>query len=349
MPAIPARWEDLTAGWFTDALRPRFPGIEIETAALVWTSDGTNRRARFALRYRFGDGPVVVFVKAEGAHREAHARNGNLFNEPYLLRSGVELPIEHAVAYAVVVDEAALDWIIVMEDITQRGGDPRDSLRPLTVAQATDGVLGLARLHRAHWAATARPELAWLQTWAPTEGFSSGLRRRSPDGLRRSGRSLPETVARLGGDGVVDLWCRYVALLSTEPTTLLHADAHVGNCYVLPDDSVGFLDWQVARRGNWSQDVGCFLHGAVTETDRRAVERDVLAAYLDALDRGVGLDDAWLWYRASAVYGLAIWLSTLGTDGYQPHDVSLALVRRYAAAFDDLDALGAIGELEAAA
>jgi len=346
VPAIPARWEDLTAGWFTELLQPRFPGAEVSAAELTWRSDGSNRRARFALRYGVGSGPDVVFVKAEGEHREVHARNGNLFNEPRLFASGVPMPLDHAEAYGVVVDEEALDWIVVMEDVTLRGGDPRDATRPLTVAQATDGVRGLARLHDAHWGGATDPALSWLQTWAPTQGFQSGLRRRAPEGILRAGGALPASIASLGGDGVVDLWVRYVSLLDREPTTLLHADAHVGNCYVLPGDRVGFVDWQVARRGHWSQDVGCFVQGAVTEADRRAGERDVLAAYLAELDRDVDADEAWVWYRASAVYGLAIWLSTLGTDGYQTREVSEALTLRYAAATVELDALAALAELE---
>ena len=87
MVGIPARWEDLTPGWFTDVLAGRFPGIEVSTAEVTWRSDGSNRRARFALGLAAGTGPDVVFVKAEGAHRETHARNGNLFNEPRLLAS----------------------------------------------------------------------------------------------------------------------------------------------------------------------------------------------------------------------------------------------------------------------
>jgi Ser/Thr protein kinase RdoA (MazF antagonist) len=291
-----------------------------------------------------------VFVKAEGEHREVHARNGNLFNEPLLAASGVRLPVDRPEPYGVVVDEAGLDWLVVMEDVTRRGGDPRDATRPMTVTQVAHGVRGLARLHDAFWGFSARshPALAWVRTWAPTEGFQIGLRRRTPTGLERAGDALPREIAALTGDEVVDLWARYVGLLGRDPVTLLHADAHIGNTYVLPDDEVGFLDWQVARRGNWSQDVGHFLQGALVEADRRASERALLAAYVDELARDeVDGDEAWRWYRASALYGLAIWLSTLGTDGYQPRPVSLALAARFAAAAVELGAVDAVSELEA--
>jgi hypothetical protein len=321
---------------------------------LLWVSDGTNRRARFGLAYERGSGPGTVFVKAEGAHRDVHARNGNLFNEPRIFASGMPLPLDHPDPYGVVIDERALDWMVVMEDVTLRGGDPRDSTRPLSPDQAASGLRGLARLHRAYRGFTGQthPRLAWVRTWEPAEGFHAALRERIPLGIERAGCRLPASLAKLSADELVDFWVRYVALLGHDPT-LLHADAHIGNTYALPDGDVGFLDWQVARRGHWSQDAGYFLQGALTEGDRRAADRDLLACYLGELNqtKGGGGDrgDAWLWYRASPAYGLPVWLSTLGTDGYQPHDVSRELVARYAAAFTELETAGALDALESAA
>jgi aminoglycoside phosphotransferase (APT) family kinase protein len=65
--------------------------------------------------------------------------------------------------------------------------------------------------------------------------------------------------------------------------TDVHGDPHIGNTYLLPSGEVGFLDWQVARRGNWSLDLGYFLQGALTLEDRRRSERDLLAEYRDSL------------------------------------------------------------------
>ncbi|MFI5047907.1 MAG: phosphotransferase family protein [Acidimicrobiia bacterium] len=345
---IPPTWDDVTAEWLDALLAPRFPGARVADVEMLTITDGTNRRARVGATYSAGTGPAVVFLKAEGVHREIHARNGNLFNEPRLAASGVPLPVDHPAPYGVLIDEEGLDWLVAMEDVTQRGADPRDSTRPMTVEQATNGVLGLARLHRDYWGFTheSHPALDWVQTWAPTEGFQSGLRARVPTGLERAGADIPPEVARLDGDELLDLWARYVSLLAADPVTLLHADAHIGNTYVLPDDDVGFLDWQVARRGNWSQDVGYFFQGAVVEEDRRAAERDVVDAYVAELGCGLDPTDAWTWYRASAVYGLVIWLSTLGAEGFQTGEVSLALTRRYAEATVELEALDALAELE---
>jgi hypothetical protein len=348
---IPADWDDVTAEWMTAVLARRFPGIEVTGLDLVWRSDGSNRRARFALRHAADVGPDVVFVKAEGAHREVHARNGNLFNEPELFAAGLPLAVDLPLPYHVVIDRPALDYIIVMEDVTGRGGDPRDATRPMTVAQVERGVRDLARLHSTYWGLSPRshPVLGWLQTWEPTEGWQAGLRPRIPVGLERSADVLPAEVAALPAGELLRLWVRAVLTYRTGALTLLHADAHIGNTYVLPDDRVGFLDWQVCRRGNWSQDLAYFVVGALTVEDRRAGEHRLLEAYADALEVPVDerptRDEVWLRYRASHAYGLAIWLSTLGTDGYQRREVSHALAERYAAAFADGESCAALDGL----
>ena len=60
---------------------------------------------------------------------------------------------------------------------------------------------------------------------------------------------------------IEDTWVPFIGSLSASPQTYLHGDPHIGNTYVLPDDEIGFLDWQVVRRGNWSVDVGYFYRG----------------------------------------------------------------------------------------
>ncbi|MFM5931033.1 MAG: phosphotransferase [Novosphingobium sp.] len=341
-PVVPDRWESLDADWFTRALRRDHPDARVASARLVGSDDGTNRRARFALDYAQGNGPAQLFLKAHApSHRWVHLRNGNLFLESRLFARNVPLPLEHPHVYLAVPDYPRLDFLLVMEDLTLRGADPRDSRRPLTIEQARDGLTGLAALHGAYWniGKHMHRNLGFVRQWAPSQGWQVGLRKRVPTGLSRSGTELPDSIRALSADRVVDLWAANVSTLASGHQTLLHGDAHIGNTYVLPDGTTGFLDWQVVRRGNWIQDVGYFLVGALTVEDRRAAEQDLLRHYLDALglprDEMPDWDEAWLRYRQSPAYGLAIWLSTLGTDGWQPHEISRALNGRYGAAFDD--------------
>ncbi|HUJ66802.1 MAG TPA: phosphotransferase [Acidimicrobiales bacterium] len=348
---VPAEWADVTPEWMTDAISVRHPGARVQEVELIMVDNGTNRRARFGLTYVEGSGPDVVFAKAEGDYRQAHALNGNMFNEPDLFASGVSLPVDHPLAYKVLIDRPALDYVIVMEDVVQRGADPRDATRPMTVDQVANGVRGLARLHSQYWGFSAHsyPELRWVQTWEATAGFASGLVARLPTGLERGAPVLPDPVLRLGARGIVDAWARSVNSLAHGPVTLLHGDPHIGNTYVLPDHDIGFLDWQVARRGNWSQDVGYFVVSALEVADRRDSEADLLEVYRRSLDVPDGecpsAEEAWLRYRAAPGYGLAVWLATLGSDTAQRREVCLALCERYAAAFVELDTLDALAAL----
>jgi aminoglycoside phosphotransferase (APT) family kinase protein len=133
------------------------------------------------------------------------------------------------------------------------------------------------------------------------------------------------------------------------PTDAAACDPHIGNTYVLPDNDVGFLDWQVVRRGNYSIDLGYFIQGALTVEDRRASEVDIVEAYRDALDvpadeRPSG-KEVWRRYRASTAHGLTMWLVTAASDTWQRQEVSLTLAQRYAAAFVDLEGATAIDQL----
>jgi Phosphotransferase enzyme family len=348
---VPSDWNEVTPEWMTHAISHSHPDARVSEVTLIMVDNGTNRRARFGLTYAAGSGPDVVFTKAEGDYRQAHALNGNMFNEPDLFASGVPLPVDHPLAYHVVVDRPALDYVIVMEDVTKRGADPRDATRPMTVDQVANGLQGLGRLHSQYWgfSGLTHPKLGWVQTWAATDGFAAGLIDRVPAGLERGADVLPEEVRRLDTGAIVDVWGRCVDSLASDPVTLLHADPHIGNTYVLPNDDIGFLDWQVLRRGNWSQDVGYFLVSALTVEDRRSSEAELIETYRQALDvpgdqRPTG-EEAWLRYRASPGYGLAVWLATLGSDTAQRREVCLALCERYAAAFVELGTAGALSEL----
>jgi Phosphotransferase enzyme family len=351
---IPPTWSQVTPEWLTAALNAELPDVKVADVELVTQDDGTNRRARFRMRYAEGSGPEFVFLKAHASdHRAVHLRNGNLWNEARLFSSGQQLPLDHPRVYKSIIDLLGLDFLLVMEDLRERGADPRDSTRPMTVEQVADGLRGLARLHSRYWGFTAstHPELDWVETWAPTEGWQFGLRKHVPRGLERGSDSLPPSISVMTGDEIVAIWSRYVGTLAHGPVTLLHGDAHIGNTYVLPQGSVGFLDWQVVRRGGWSQDVGYFLIGSLSEADRRAHERELIEIYRRALtvpdDQRPSLEDAWLIYRATPSYGLGIWLSTLGTDGYQRFEVSLALAERFACAFVELGTLAALAEIGA--
>ena len=199
-----------------------------------------------------------------------------MFHEPRLFTCGLHLPLEHPVVYTALIDEADYDFVMVMEDLRARGADPRDG-------DSTDdgraGRHGSARTgpnagrYRGE-RVLHEPALEWLEPFLPWRGMEVAP---LPTALERLAKDTPAEVMSLTVDTLIDsIWKPYVATLTTSPQTLLHGDPHLGNTYLLPSGEVGFLDWQVARRGNWSLDLGYFLQGALTVEDRRRSERDLL-------------------------------------------------------------------------
>lgn len=350
--SLPRSWDEITPSWMTAALGNHFPGATVEAVTVALRDDGTNRRARLALRYSAGSGPATVFAKAvDPDHAELVALTSGLFHEPRLFTSGVSLPLDHPSVYAALIDEPGSNFVMIMEDVVARGADPRDSTRPMTVSQVANGVRGLARMHSQFWGErlSTNQALSWLEPFVAFEGLEY-----APLDIARErlGNTVSSEILGLSGtDLFVDIWARYIGTLTTSPQTLLHGDPHIGNTYVLPNDDVGFLDWQMARRGNWSLDLGYFLQGALTIEDRRKAERDLLDEYRNALTLPSAelpsAEEVWLRYRASVAHGLAIWMATLsGGDAWQGADICLALAQRYSAAFIDLDTRAALAALD---
>ncbi len=355
--SLPRGWDDITPDWMTAALARHHPGAVVDGVSVALRDDGTNKRARLALTYSAGSGPATVFAKAvDPDHAELVALTSGLYHEPRLFTSGVELPLDHPTVYTALIDEDRSDFVMIREDVVARGADPRDSTRPLTIDQAASGVRGLARMHSRFWGERldTYPTLDWLEPFVAFEGMQYAPLQIAHE--RLGDTVAAEILAMSGPELFIDIWARYIGTLTRSTPTLLHGDPHIGNTYVLPDDSpgdkVGFLDWQMARRGNWSLDLGYFVQGALTIDDRRSAERDLLTEYRDALalpaDELPGADEVWLRYRASVAHGLAIWMATSsGGDAWQSAEISVTLAQRYSAAFVDLDTRTALDAIDA--
>ncbi|MGX1809007.1 phosphotransferase [Nocardia sp. NPDC055321] len=348
---LPQDWDQITPEWMTAVLADQHPDARVESVSVDLRDDGTNRRARLALTYSSGTGPATVFVKAaDPDHKELIRMTSGMFHEPRLYNSGVPLNLEHPRVYAALIDEESYDFVMVMEDLSARGADPRDATRPLTLEQAASGVQGLGRMHGRYWdeRVLRHPSLGWLEPFVPWDGMEIAP---LPAALERLGPGTAPEVLGLTIEALInEIWKPYISTLTTTPQTLLHGDPHIGNTYLLEDGQLGFLDWQVARRGSWSLDLGYFLQGALTIEDRRRGENDLLDLYRDALALPArempSREQIRLGYRASVAHGLTLWLCTASAgEFWQRPDIALALAQRYSAAYADLDTAGAIAEL----
>jgi hypothetical protein len=341
---VPRSLADLTPAWLTDALAARFPGAVVDAVSVGPVADGTNRRARVELTYSAGAGPSAVFVKIHGrpVHRGALVALGALTTEARLAASGLALPLPSPQWYAAAIDRSRLRTVVVMADVTDAGGRPNSALAPLSVAAVRSGLDGLAQLHAEYWDSPLPSSLRFLRPWrlgrqwAPVSAASLAV------GLAKLRRSL--AAADADGLRVRTLEAQFrqsAVLAATGPLTLLHGDPHPGNTYALPGDVTGCYDWQLARTGSWSHDVGYFVVSSLSVADRRSHERLLLDGYLASL-RAAGVAEpptpatAWDRYRETPPYGLATWLHTLAAGSFQARDVCLATIERFAAAATDL-------------
>ena len=349
--SVPKTWDDITPEWMSAALAAVHPGSAVESVTVKSRDDGTNRRARLSVTYSAGSGPATVFGKAaDPVHKELIRMTSGMFHEPRLFTCGADLPLEHPVVYTALIDEADYDFVMIMEDLTARGADPRDATRPMTVEEVATGVRGLGRMHGKYWGdrVLRNPALGWLEPILPWDGKEMAP---LPAALERLGDDAPASVTSLTIDKLIEsIWKPYIRTLTTSPQTLLHGDPHIGNTYLLPSGEVGFLDWQVARRGNWSLDLGYFLQGALTVADRRRSERALLEEYRESLglpeDEMPTIDEIWLRYRASVAHGLTLWLCTASAgELWQRPDIAIALAQRYSIAYADLDTPSALAEI----
>ncbi len=169
---VPANLDEIGPEWMTAALAQHHPEAVVDQVSVELRDDGTNRRARLGLTYTTGEGPATVFVKAaDPAHKDLIRMTSGMFHEPRLFSSGVQLPLEHPLVYAAIADEDAYDFCLVMEDLSARGADPRDSLRPLSVEQAATGMRALGRLHGRFWASASWAIPSWAgsnRSWRST-------------------------------------------------------------------------------------------------------------------------------------------------------------------------------------
>jgi hypothetical protein len=348
---VPRSWEGVTPGWMTRALSKSFPGAVVDRVDLGEIDVGTTSRAIATLSYSSGAGPESVFIKAQGSvdHRLVLASLFSLRKESWLFASGEELPLEVPAAYAVGVLSRRLDCVLVMEDVTARGGVPNISTDPLNAAQVRDGLVGLARLHARHWDEPLPAELQFIRPWRVSPawagffggGITSGVLR-----LRRSGDAglLPQGLDSAAK--AVRGFAKWARAARHGPQVLLHGDAHVGNTYALRGDRIGWYDWQLTRRGSWAHDVGYFMVSALSVDDRRTHERELLHAYVDKVNAerpwALTLEQAWAAYSATPPYGLGIFLQTLGLGGYQSDEVSRVCIERFGRAGQDLGSAAAL-------
>ncbi len=305
--------EALDPNWLTRALAPATGGAAVTSVETVEVIRTVATKVRF----------TVTLDNAQ-AHKQAFCLKGLLDVDADLARGGVVTVLEAdfynqlaplvAVrvpdCVATVVDRKAQFGVVIMRDLIAQGARFCSAMEAFSVAEAAQSLEQFCRLHNGGVALDKYP---WLTrrvaafargNYVPLPTLQQML-----DGPR--GEGLPTRTR--DADLLMQSMKALAASDETRPEVLVHGDGHAGNIF-RTTDGPGLIDWQVLQRGGWALDVAYHIAAVLPVELAEKSERTLLRHYLDTTRRlgGNPPDDeqAWMQYRAAAVYGYYLWSIT---------------------------------------
>ncbi|MCJ2186290.1 phosphotransferase family protein [Novosphingobium beihaiensis] len=352
---LPVKVEDVTAAWLTAALRTRTPGVTIRACEVVDTVFSTCSKIRLQLKRdetAIAAGiPERIIVKGGfeehgRLYHQMHEREVRGYRDVY-----PHVPLPHPACYFAEYDDEEKQGIIVMEDLVTKDVAFCHATRPHTHEQVARRLEYLARFHAATWAS---PELAPGERWGALPEFFPVMQhffdeKSSPENWARfmaapRGAATPQQFQ--DREWLVSAWPRMLAYAADLPHCVLHGDIHLGNLYIEPDGTPGFLD-TLASRGPGMLEVAYHISGSIDVADRPRWEGALVRHYLDELARAgapaPGFDEAMHQYAVFQLYGYFIWAST--ESHYQAEAVNTVNAVRSAMAMLDHDTAGCIARL----
>ncbi len=324
--------------WLHWALDDIGDGDRIVAVETVDASKTLAQKVRLAVTVEGSDGSRRVHGYCVKAHLDG-SPGADIFPEALFYRDlAPRLDLRMPRVYYAAVDPAAMQAIIVMDDVVANGGRFLSAHTPYTVETTRDTLAQLARLHAATWGGARTEGLDWL---APRIGsIAAGFQTDVLQSLLDDGRG-PDIAPELrDASNLVEAIERTAA---HEITCVIHGDTHSGNSYLDADGRVCWLDWQVVQTGNWSTDVSYHIATVLEIEDRRAHEADLLRHYLRERESLGGpaqpWDEAWEQYTLGFSYGYFLWVITRISS----RAVVLIHIPRLAAALTDHDTYRRLG------
>ena len=353
MQNILARYpDDLTIDWAQRVVNKHYSHIIVSNVDIVSVDIGTTTRIRIKVEH---NEPAILpgqwFVKLPSMAWQAKL----ITALPRLLHTEVRFYNEVARSVSVTVPHflAAQSQLgrgatLVLTDLTEFGAIPGNPGDALTFPQAALVVEQLANFHARFWN---------KEHLDHTHGWLAGPVRRLEDflgtamavplmkrGLHRAGELVPSS---LHAQAVHYARHRRQAMrfLAEAPRTLVHHDCHPGNLF-WNQSRPGLLDWQLVRFGEGISDIAYFLATALNPETRRLHEESLIAIYAQCLENngvtGIDVEILLKRYRAHLVYPFEAMIVTLAVGDMMNLESNHELIRRTAAAVEDLEAFAAI-------
>ncbi len=315
MRGIPARPEDVTSDWLTEALR--------STQTIGQARVKSFRMRPFGVEQAFSGELVRLGLQYSGAEKGVPASLVGKFSPIYphgydfqqnssereirfykktALQIGLRTPCCHYAA----IDRKKGVSVLLLEDLSHLR---RANLTAGCTFKDVELVIRkLARMHAGYWESPQFRKMKWLpfinslaecpfQRWWSC--YPQCLReilsdQRIPDAFWEVGKRLAENMSRAFDP------------LAESPVTCVHGDVHADNLLFGKGGttpSLVLLDWELAARGKGVSDVTYFMVSSVPVSLRRQSERRLLETYHGLLVRygvqGYSFDQCWIDYQRS--------------------------------------------------
>lgn len=344
--------DDVSPAWLTDVLQAAgeatgtVASLEAERIGAGKVGDNV----RFTLTWSPPhSGPATVVGKFPSPDPMSRAAGVSLGNYEREVRFYAELVDTVAVraphCHYTALDDITGDFVLVLADLAPAAVG--DQVAGCSVDEAAAAVDELVALHAPRW---GDPSLATVGEWLGPrlvgggDALADAWRMMLPGFVERFEGRLDDTTLAVAERfvDVVDAWVQPL----DGPVTITHNDYRLDNLLfgLDPTDNsttCAVVDWQTVGVGPGVADVSYVLGAGLLPDERRRVERDLLARYLDGLAAaGVDLDAerAWWEYRRTAPAGLvmAVFASMVVGPGERSDEMFLAMANRHAAQMADL-------------
>ena len=352
---IPRKIEEIDREWLTAALRVNAPDVTVLDFRILDVFNATSTSIRLLLTLddegRRAGIPDYVYLK--GGFQEHSQKLASMHKLETLgyrdLLVGGEL--NSPICYFADWDEENDHGVIIMEDLTQRGGKFGHLRVTRSPEEVEAGVVRLAHYHARTWdCPTFAPEhpLGWVrqQPILETPGYQHGL---SPEGFEEFA-TLPRAGATStyfkDREWMIEAVRRIGILSKRVPNCIHHGDPNPGNIFFQDDGNVAFFDI-VPRRGPALFEVAYHVTLSLDPIDRPKHEENLVRRYLGEL-RQLGVnppsfEDAMFQYGVFLAEAMLMCFFNL--PGVIPEDMAVIPVARLTAAMIDHDTRGLIARI----
>lgn len=325
--ALPATPAGLTPAMLNELLIEVLDGGMITNVEAHDIGEGTGifgqiARLDLSVEGDAGNAPETVVAKmacTEPANLEVAMMLGLYDREIKMFEHVLdETPITTPICHGAVQQDDG-QFLLLLENMSI-AYDVGDQVVGATLSQAEAAIDALAAMHAYWW---QRPELDAM-TWLPVPNAPQYVA--AVPNIYRAGLPILESdwadrVPPQAIDVARSVDPQFEELLHRTaggPTTLIHTDTRLDNIFFSKtDDSVAFIDFQLALRGRAVADIAYLIGTSVPHELGRENWEQLLRRWHDAVGHrgvvGYSFDDALTHYREAALYYLSGAMSLIGT------------------------------------